>query len=518
MGDLDRDAIDTAFAVTGGNPFLVEALARLLQVEDQVTADLVREAVPESVINSVVAWIAELGEAEQGLLQAVATLGHTTTSLAAGLVGIDLVTAGAAADRLRSIGILKDEAGLGFRHDLLRSATLTTFGVDAREHLHRAAATMLADADIEAAAAQLLQTTGSGDQTAVRILVAAAERALDAGAPRSAVTLLRRAVSEPPTVAETPSLVLQLGLAEMRTFDPTCVETLTRANRELTNPADRTRCALALAEALNFAGFHDRAAEVLEGALCAVDDPELSLELEARLISTHLLLPQRIEHARELLAARPGLRGRTPAERLFLNQQLCNAAGTNQPAADIRELVRLAIHADDTPERTDWVWARLFLVNVGEHDEVRRLADYGMDQALRVGSVSGMVTVSYLRGVNEIGAGCFQQAEFNFREMLDLGERISPGPLVPLLGRCGLAKTLALQGQVEQALQLLAEFPEEPPQNWPFNGVASLYAARAIAFHAASRPAEALENAQRLGRLLKRLDVDSPTWACWRAL
>jgi len=75
-----------------------------------------------------------------------------------------------------------------------------------------------------------------------------------------------------------------------------------------------------------------------------------------------------------------------------------------------------------------------------------------------------------------------------------------------------------LEGRADEALDLLADFPEEPPASAPANGVASLYYARAVARHAAGDHEGALASAKSLGALLARLDVDSPTWAAWRSV
>jgi len=517
-GEVDPEAAHAVSEVSGGNPFLVLAVARLLTGTGRVTAPVVRDVVPGSVIDSVVERLAGLGDAERDLARAVAVLETTPTGTAAELAGLDLDRASRAADRLRAAGLFGVEAGLEYRHALLRSAVYAATGVDTREQLHRAAARMLAATDVHAAAAHLMQTTAAGDPWAAEVLGRAAALAMDEGAPHSAVALLRRAVAEPPPADQAAAVLLRLGLAEMRTLDARCVVSLGQAEQGLLDPSDRAQCALALAEAFSYAGFHEPAAEALERALERVDDPDLVLELEAALIATSLLLPERIADARRRLGARPGLTGATRAERLFLNQQLSDAVGTNQPAPVIRDLARRALHPSDSPERTEWVWARLFLAAIGDYDQVRRLTDDGFAKAAANGSVLGFVTASFIRGLAELSAGALPAAEEHFRAMLDSGEPISPGPLVSLLGRGELAQALTLQGRVDEAVALLAEFPEEPPAEWPVNGLATLHYARAVVRHAAGDHAGALASAERLGALVTGLDVDSPTWAAWRPL
>lgn len=515
-GDVDGDVTDAAAEVTGGNPFLLLAVTRLLAGTQRVTVQAVRDTVPSSVIDSVVDRLAGLDRAESSIAKAVAVLESTTTAVATELMGLDLDTAARAADNLRAVGLFEQQPGLTYRHALLRNAVYAATGADTREQLHRAAARLLAPRDVHSAAAHLLESGGTGDPWAVDLLLSAAESAMSEGAPHSAVALLRRAAAEPPAAADAAGVLLQLGLAEMRTLDERCVVTLGEAEPMLVDDGDRARCALALAEAYSYAGLHEPAADVLERTLEVVADPDLSLELEAALIATGLLVPARVASARMRLDARPGLLGESRAERLFLNQQLTNAVGTNQPAAVIRDLARRALHPSDSPERTEWVWARLFLAAIGDYDEVRNLTDDGFARAAAKGSVVGFVTASFVRGTAEFEAGALPVAEQHFRAMLEVGEANSPGDLVSLLGRSGLSQTLALEGNVSQALDLLAVFPEDSPPNAPVNGIAALLYARAVARHAAGHHEGALAAAQSLGALLADLDVDSPTWASWR--
>lgn len=528
---VDHAAATAAASVTGGNPFLVLALATLLESTPALTPDAVRGSVPTSVIDAVVARLAALDPAERALARAAAVLDSTSLRLAARLVDLDLAGATAAADRLRTAGLFAPGSRLEWRHALLRSAVYAAIAAGQRDELHRSAARLLISeslghdpaargASALLAAGHLTEAEGSGDPWAVETLRAAAAEALGSGAPQSAVRLLRRALAEPPTGQVLAPLLLELGLAELRAIDPGCVETLTTAVRLLEEPADLARGALALAEAFNVAGFHESAAEVLEGVLprVAAAGSDVTLTVEAALVAASLVVPARIASARARLAAHANLAGATPAERLMVIQQMCNAVGTNQPAPVIRELARRALAESDSPERTDWVWARLFLGALGDIADVRRLTDDGFTLAAANGSVFGHVAASFVRGLAEFWAGSLVAAEAHFRAMLEHDPALGLGPLVSLLGSGGLAQTLALQGRVPEALALLEPFPEDLPPNAPFNGVAAMTFARAIVRQIAGDHVGALRAAEATGDLVRRLDVDSPTWAAWRAL
>jgi DNA-binding CsgD family transcriptional regulator len=515
-GTADDPAVAAAAdEVTGGNPFLVDALARLLSGH-RPNADEIRAAVPASVVDSVVQRLATLGEAEQRLARAVAVLDAAPLRTAGDLAGLTTSESAAAADRLRGAGLLADGSPLRFRHALLRSALSRVTGTDRVQELHRRAARLLGDQP-HAAAAHLVVTEGTGDAWAVELLTTAARTAIEDGAPHSGVALLRRAVAEPPGAEQLPDVLLELGLAELRNADPACVETLGRAVELSDDPVTVAAASLALASAFDYAGFHGPAADVLQRAFDEVVGTEQELEVEAALVASSLLVPERIADARRRLAARTGLTGATRAERLFLIQQMADAAGTNQHADVIRAFALAALDRDDRPETTDWVWVRLFLAALGDFAEVRRMSERGLAQAQESGSVLGLATVSFVRGLTENWSGDLLAAEDAFRTMLDLGSLLE-GPLVDLLGSGGLAQSLAQQGRVDEALAVLAPFPGELPPGSPANGVAGLEFGRGITARWAGDHEAAVAAAFRVRDLVTGLDVDSPSWAAWRAL
>lgn len=511
----DPEVTAAAAEVTGGNPFLVEALAEILAGK-RSDAARIRAAVPASVVDSVVQRLARLGDAEQALARSLAVLDSAPTWVVGELAGLSAAESAQAADRLRASGLLAHETPLRFRHALLRSALYHAIGTDRAHELHRRAARLL-EADPHAAAAHLVAADGSADPWAVELLTTAARLSLQDGAPHSAVALLRRAAAEPPGRDRLAPVLLELGLAELRNADPACVETLGRAVELTDDPASVARASLALGSALDYAGFHELAADALESASGAVAGTEMELEVEAALVASSLLVPGRIADARRRLSARPGLAGANRAERLFLIQQMANAAGTNQPARVVHGFALAALDESDRPETTDWVWVRLFLAALGHFGEVRRLADLGMAQAEESGSVLGFVTVSFVRGLAENWSGHLLAAEEHFRAMLDRGSLLD-GPLVDLLGSGGLAQSLAQQGRVEEAREVLAGFPERLPPGSPVNGVAGLEFGRSITARWAGDPEAALAAALRVRELVVSLDVDSPSWAAWRAL
>lgn len=512
--------------VTGGNPFLVVALAELLGRDPAAAGavDRVRGAVPESVVDTVVHRLSALPAVDQDVARWVAVLDTTTLRTVAALAGVEPAEAAAAADRLRDSGILAEGEGLSFRHALLRSAVDRAVGPDTRAAQHRQAARLLA-ADPEqqhAAAAHLLAAEGVGDPWSVTLLASAAREAVAAGSPQAAVGLLRRALAEPPDAEGLPGVLLDLGLAELRSGDPACVTTLERAEQVVADPVAHAQCALALAMAYNFAGFYLRSVVVLERALARLgpEHGDLALVVEAGLVSAALQVPSHVDDARRRLAARPDLTGATPGERLFLLQQASYANATTEPLTRVRELARLAIGDGLTPEQHpdthEWAVARLQLAATGEYAEVVRLCERGLAVSAAAGSVVGFVAGSYVRGLSLLWAGDLGPAEVDLRAALGHADLVPGGTLVSALVTAALAELLVERGDVAGALDVLAAVDDDVTTDSSFNGGIHLLRARGVALVAAGRPEEALEVLDECARRLDDLGVDSPTWCSWR--
>lgn len=522
-GTVEPEIATAVADVTGGNPFLVLALTEALcDQADALTPEAVHSAVPDTVTDLVTARLAGRPVVERALAEAVAVLTSGTLQTAATLAEVSIDEAAVAADRLRDAGLFDAGVEFRYRHALLRAAGYALIGPSRREGLHRAAARLLeAEGSADAAVAHLLMTTGTADPWATTLLRRTAAEALAKGAPHTAVALLQRAVDEPPPTGDLPAVLHDLGLAQMRAYDSGCVDTLSRVIDTATSPDLRTSGSVALAQAFSFAGLHSQAADVLDAARSS-GDTEHRLALDARWIAAGLLVPELVPAARGLASSYAALPGDSADERLMIIQQLAIAAGTNQPAETIRAFARRAIGSWDSPEQspetTEWVWPRLFLAMIGDYDDVRRMADAGLAEATTSGSVIGLVSAGFLRAFTDLHSGRLPDAEDHYRAMLEHGGSLGGGVLVETLGCGGLAQTLTLQGHTAEAVELLAGFPEILPPDAPMNGAATVYFARGVTRQQTGDHRGALAAAEQLGQLVVELDVDSPSWAAWRAL
>jgi ATP/maltotriose-dependent transcriptional regulator MalT len=115
----------------------------------------------------------------------------------------------------------------------------------------------------------------------------AARRALAQGAPTTAVTLLRRALAEPPPLGEHGGVLLELGIAELISGDPRAAERLGYAIEELDDPSAKAAAAQARAVSLF---WQNRLADAMATidhvhTEVAAHDNQLTLTLDALRLS-----------------------------------------------------------------------------------------------------------------------------------------------------------------------------------------------------------------------------------------
>lgn len=253
--------------VTLGNPFLlVELLASLSAEGVSPTADAVgavEEAVPQSVLRSVLIRLAHLGEAARKLATAVAVLGDRAQPRhAAALAGLDRREADRACDVLVRAQIIAGHESLTFVHPLMAAAMRADTPPAAAAAAHRAAAELLAAeaAPPEEVAVHLLATYGHGDPWVVEVLQETARRAVARGAPGAAMHLLARALAEPPSAALRGEVIVDLALAEADQGVPEAPARLDTALEDLDDPRRRARALQAMAQKLHPRGLYREAA------------------------------------------------------------------------------------------------------------------------------------------------------------------------------------------------------------------------------------------------------------------
>jgi DNA-binding CsgD family transcriptional regulator/tetratricopeptide (TPR) repeat protein len=161
---------------------------------------------------------------------------------------------------------------LGFAHGLVRDAVTADIGPHVLRAAHAQAARVLRALAVPAQriASHLLLAPAAGDPLAVADLREAARRSLAQGAPTTAVTLLRRALDEPPPAAELGGVLAELGMAELISGTPSGSERLREAVEVLDDPPAKAAAAQALTMALIDQHRVDDAAQTIERVRPAV--------------------------------------------------------------------------------------------------------------------------------------------------------------------------------------------------------------------------------------------------------
>ncbi|MCW2540932.1 MAG: Tetratricopeptide 4 [Frankiales bacterium] len=251
---------------TSGNPLLVRQLLRALEADgvrpDAVHAGTVNAIGSRAVASLVLMRLARLPDAATTAARAVAVLGDGAELPAvAALAELSEAECASAIAALVRTEMLHDQYPLAFVHPLIREAVYQDVPTGQRQLHHERAARSLdaASASAEQIAAHLMQVPARGDAWVCTVLRQAARTAADRGAPEGAAAYLTRALAEPPTEAERPGLLVELGRAEAGVDGAASVTHLRQAYQTLTDPQLRASLAKELGHVLVFAGAQGEA-------------------------------------------------------------------------------------------------------------------------------------------------------------------------------------------------------------------------------------------------------------------
>jgi DNA-binding CsgD family transcriptional regulator len=516
---------------TGGNPFFLEALLREAAERgfstDAAGAERVRGIGPAAVAQAVLLRLEGRPAPARSLVRAAAVLGDgAAVGEAARLAEVSEPDAAEAADLLAALAILRPADRLEFAHPIVREAVYADIGPQERSRAHASAARILAEtgAPEERVAAQVVEADPAGAPERVELLRRVAAGALVQGAPTAAVTLLRRALEEPPPREARGEVLLELGSAELRLGGPGAAGHLEEAARLSKEPADVARAVRQLALAHTIAGRPDRSVQELEKAIGVVEpvDRELALLLEGELASH---ARQATVEARALAARRlerhRALRGATPGERLVLASLACERARQSESAAAAAAHLERAL-ADGRllAEQDVDVGGPFYDVVIGLlAAEALDVAERGLAQALADARSRGSIpAVAYLtgrRGWVSLRRGAVTQAEADGRIAVDLltthgiplGLPFAVGLLVAALvesGRVGEA------GEELRRVDGAGEVVGGPTSNFFFDARARLHLAE-------GRAKEALDDLTELGRRDELCGGANPLASRWRS-
>jgi DNA-binding CsgD family transcriptional regulator len=478
-------------ASTGGNPFLLEALAVALRDGDQKA---------EPIAQAVLRRIGPEGPEAGRLTRALAVLGGPAPlRQAAALAGLDLPGAARLADRLRAADVLAPGSVLEFAHPIVRTAVYESIPPGERALAHAEAARLLErdGAHAERLALHLLRSEPGGDPRVAALLRAAAAAATGRGDPGAAAACLRRALDEPPPAADRPGLLLELGIALARERSPAAVPALREAV-ELAGPD----AALLAARVLGIWAYHAEAAAICRNALAGPVPAELADSLQAEQFQNAVISAGAVGEALAL-ARRTGRSAAWEVNDALLAATSADGGAITLPALD-----------GISPDSMGAVYALLVLIWAGELEVAGRICDTVLADARRRGSMSMVAHASCLHSMIMRWLGRLEEAADAARLALDFKLATSPPLAVAWAAALGV-EALTRLGRLDEADAMAGVAAgREPPEGWIHT--VSFRQARGALRVAQHRPDEALADLLAAGEGWQALGVTNPAVASWR--
>ncbi|MFF7726737.1 AAA family ATPase [Streptomyces sp. NPDC008001] len=287
---------------TGGSPYLLEALFRLMRLHglrpDAEAAGRLGELAPVEVADTLLPRYDRAYPGAAAVLQATAVLdGSATTTMIARLLGLDALGAADVVDALVRAGALTgQDSVVRFARPVLRTAVLARIPPSRRDALHARAAQLLHEsgAPAERVAAQLLRVRSTlGLHWTCTVLCTAAGEVIQRGDTGRARAYLHRGLEE----CEGPcrgKLLRTLGRIELAADPAAAVEHLRRALALQPDPAGRADIRLCIAHALQLLGRPEEAERVL---LEGVAEARSAEEAAADALRAERCLLRELNHA-----------------------------------------------------------------------------------------------------------------------------------------------------------------------------------------------------------------------------
>ena len=527
--DADPAFAAAAHTLTGGTPFLVDALAADLRDEgihpDADGAARLPALTPDAVARSVLVRLSRLGDGATELAQAVAVLGDgASLAHAAELAGLDAAEAADAADRLGRADVLRPAPSLAFTHPLVRDAIHAETPVHACAVLHAGAARLLhrEGASIEHVGAHLVRTAPVGDEWVAARLAEAAAAAGSRGDLESAAAFLERALDEPPPVADRARLLHELGKAEYRLGRPGSFDHLKEAEALAEDPALAAGIMFDQARALLVTGRPEAVAALERAkAQLAREDRGHTVRQECELIILGRHYPWTAPLVSELADGLAGVVSRRePGWEFACNSLAGQAYLRNEPAAKGLGLVRQSLEAlvergGDPSESAVFIHNARGLMLGGEYEEAEHYLNIALDAARRVNAVVGFSTTAAFLADSALRRGDLVRAEEDAAMALDAARASPIQPQIQLVIGV-LIWVLVERGQLDEADRLLAEhdLTGELPVSASLPGLAY---ARGMLREAQGRTDAALADVLATGDAVRALLVSGPSPVPWRS-
>ncbi|MDA0142542.1 ATP-binding protein, partial [Solirubrobacter deserti] len=503
---------------TGGNPFLVDALATALsEAASEPSHARIAAFGPEAVARDVAQRLQRLGPDPGRVALAAAILGPgAPPRLVSALAGVSRERAAEAADALRAAAVLAPGARLELAHPILATAVLAQLGPGRTAIWHRRAWQLLhaGGAEPERQALHLLHVDPDGDARVVATLRSAARAAVARGAPDTAAVYLRRALDEPPAPEDRPWVLLECGLALAAHRDREAPARLREAITLIAPPGLRAQAALRAAQALALAALYDDMISICHLALADTGDaaPEVVARLEAELVGLGLTRAEALADCR----ARVQRARQSPPE---VELWRVNAAGLDTfsgvPAqVPLAQLRRPELEREGDSLVGTVVRGLMLIYN----DDLERALEHcqGLLEAARPrGWASAVANVNWLRAMAALRLGRVGEALEDARPAYEFKVEVGAPPDSLAWATAPLADALLEHGEAVAAEAVLTR--------WDADALAPgvltrpiLLESRARLRLAQQRPREALRDARAAATEWALRDADGPGVVGWR--
>jgi DNA-binding CsgD family transcriptional regulator len=486
MGTKTNDPLcEAVWSASGGNPLYVTELLRALALDRDLTeVDPAKLPVGglEGIGRGVIARVRSVDAAGLRLAQALAVLGDgCELRHAAAMVGLAMAEATRLATVLVRLEVLADDDPLRFIHPVVREALEMSLGSGGRDAAHRFAARLLhaERASLGQIAAHLAFVRPAGDEWVLVPLEAAAQEAIENGAPKVAADLLNRALAEPPPDWQRLGLLRRAARAEVGAGRETALVHLEEALRLATDPCERTEITLEVAQAYAALFRWVDAVDVIERGLAELGgtDQALASRLEGEILVCGLHDARRASRVKPVLE-RYGApsSAATPAEALVARGMAMVLAGqpAEQAAVPLESaLFRAAGQGENWDTRAALLWS---LVTAERFHTVETALERMVAEVQRSGSARGFVAVYSTLALLKLRLGTLPEADAAARVALQVLRESDFRPGLAFAATI-LSDVAVEAGDLVEAEALLSLLPQ---QGWPAGvGTVLIPAARA---------------------------------------
>lgn len=525
----DRVFADACHVATGGNPLLLTELLRAVESEGIApvarNAGAVEDLGPRAVRRAVLVRLARLPAEAVAVAEAVAMLGDGPDARhVARLAGLDEDAGARGLAVLARAEILRPEPPIGFVHPLVREAIYRDIPPGERERRHTLAAGILreAGASRDAVAAHLLEMPSTGDDWVADELEHAARTALVKGAGDSAATYLRRCLDEPLADDRRARLLGQLGLVEGFTDGQGSADSLREAFRLTSDPIERARVGILLANTLTFTNHIAEAFAVAqEGrALARGRDRDLEQRFEAAQLGIAFFDTSLVPLDDALFAPYRGeLTGDGPGARALAALAAYQWAMSNGPADRCADLALRAIRDGVLLEADNGGLSHggaFFVLVMADRDEVMPFMDASFEAAKRSGSLWARSAYLAFGGIARSLRGQLDDAIRMMGENREIHEVWGEASVEPILN-AHYAHALMNRGDVAGARAVLDAVGLGPALP-PGNSILSWFAASRMRLLFETGADEELVAYSELCEERFAGIAPNPAWIPWRSL